>query len=154
MPTPACPHACLVGVHAVTVPGACSAWVDTVEAFGTMSIADVLAPATAMAREGWPVAPVVAALWDKGKDLLSNGPYGDELLLDGRPPAAGEIMSNPTLADTFDAVAAEGKAGFYSGRVAEAMVDVLGSLGGTMTLEDLVRFLRPRRGGGHQKVVG
>jgi gamma-glutamyltranspeptidase/glutathione hydrolase len=54
-----------------------------------------------------------------------------------RPPLAGEIMRNPTLAQTFRTLAAEGKKGFYEGRVAEEIVKVVQDLGGYLTLEDL-----------------
>lgn len=54
-----------------------------------------------------------------------------------RAPRAGEIMINPCLAKTFRTLAAEGKKGFYSGRIAQAIVEVLASTGGHMELSDL-----------------
>ena len=54
-----------------------------------------------------------------------------------RAPKAGEIMKNPTLANTFRLVAKHGKAGFYSGSVAEELIKVTSSMGGHLTLEDL-----------------
>lgn len=54
-----------------------------------------------------------------------------------RAPRPGEIMKNPTLAKTFRALAAEGKKGFYQGRVAESIVKVVQDLGGYLSLEDL-----------------
>ena len=54
-----------------------------------------------------------------------------------RAPKPGEIMKNPTLAQTFREVAKHGKAGFYTGRVAEELVKVLQSKGAFMTLDDL-----------------
>lgn len=54
-----------------------------------------------------------------------------------RAPAPGEIMKNPTLAKTFREVAKHGKAGFYTGRVAEELVKVVQDLGGHLTVEDL-----------------
>jgi gamma-glutamyltranspeptidase / glutathione hydrolase len=54
-----------------------------------------------------------------------------------RAPRAGEIMKNPNLAKTFRTVAKEGKAGFYTGRIAEELVKVTKDLGGHLTLEDL-----------------
>ncbi len=54
-----------------------------------------------------------------------------------RAPRAGEIMKNPTLAKTFRTVAKEGKAGFYSGRIAEELIKVTSDLGGHLTLDDL-----------------
>lgn len=124
-------------VHTVTVPGACAGWVDTIERFGTMEVGDVLAPAIELAEEGFPVEPLTARGWQRGAVRLKSGPHGDEMLIDGRGPGAGEIMRNPTLARTFQEVAEHGKPGFYEGRVAEAVVDILRRFGGAMTLEDL-----------------
>lgn len=50
---------------------------------------------------------------------------------------AGEIFKNPSLAATFRALAKEGKAGFYTGRIAEEIVKVTKDLGGFLELEDL-----------------
>ena len=54
-----------------------------------------------------------------------------------RAPLPGEIMKNPALAQTFRALAAEGKKGFYHGRVAEELVKVVQDLGGYLSLDDL-----------------
>lgn len=58
-----------------------------------------------------------------------------------RAPRAGEIMKNPTLARTFRTIAAEGKAGFYKGRIAEELVKVVQDLGGHLELNDLAHHL-------------
>ncbi|MDP2901040.1 MAG: gamma-glutamyltransferase, partial [Candidatus Bathyarchaeota archaeon] len=127
------------GVHTVTVPGAVAGWVDTIEHFGTLTMKDVLAPAIELAEGGYPVSPLTARAWANGVHLLKSGPYGDEMLINGRAPGAGEIMRNPTLAHSMREVVEHGKAGFYEGRVAEAIVELLHLKGGTMTLEDLKR---------------
>ena len=54
-----------------------------------------------------------------------------------RSPKPGEIMKNPTLAKTFRTLAKEGKAGFYSGRIADEIVKVVQNLGGQVVLDDL-----------------
>ena len=54
-----------------------------------------------------------------------------------RAPRAGEIMKNRNLAKTFRTLSAEGKKGFYSGRIGQAIVDVLNLTGGHMELSDL-----------------
>ena len=58
-----------------------------------------------------------------------------------RAPRAGEIMRNPELARTFRTLAEEGKAGFYTGRVAEELVRVVRDLGGHLELDDLRHHL-------------
>jgi len=125
------------GVHTVTVPGAAAGWVDTVERFGSMSLEEVLEPAISLAEEGFPVAPLTARSWAFGVPKLKSGPYAEEMLIEGRAPREGEIMRNPTLARTFRTLAEHGKPGFYEGRIAGAVVDLLASMGGTMTADDL-----------------
>ncbi len=125
------------GVHTVTVPGAVAGWVDTIEKFGTLTMKDVLTPAIELAEGGFPVSPLTARAWANGVPFLRSGPYGDEMLINGRAPGAGETMKNPTLASSMREVVEHGKAGFYEGRVAEAIVELLHLKGGTMTLEDL-----------------
>jgi gamma-glutamyltranspeptidase/glutathione hydrolase len=58
-----------------------------------------------------------------------------------RAPKSGEIMKNPTLAKTFRTLGAEGKKGFYSGRIAEEIIKVTKSLGGLLELDDLQHHL-------------
>lgn len=58
-----------------------------------------------------------------------------------RSPEAGELMKNPTLANTFRVLAEEGKEGFYKGRIAEAVIKATSSLGGALTLDDLKHHL-------------
>jgi gamma-glutamyltranspeptidase / glutathione hydrolase len=61
------------------------------------------------------------------------------MLLDGKAPLPGQVMRFPNLAKTFCALAEHGKDGFYKGRVAEAIVEVIKSKGGLMELEDLAK---------------
>ena len=125
------------GALAVTVPGAAAGWADTVSRHGRLPLADVLAPAIALAEDGAPVSPLVAYLWAQGEPLLRQGPHAEELLLDGRPPRAGEIWRNPTLARTLRAVAEGGAEAFYTGRIAAAVGAIVQQLGGVLTAEDL-----------------
>ncbi len=126
-----------ISIHSITVPGAAAGWVDTVEKFGTMSLKEVLAPAIELAEKGFPVAPFTAMAWKRSEQLIKKGPYGDEILLNGEAPKEGEIMKNPTLGKTFRTLAEHGKSGFYEGRIAEAIVDLIRSLDGVMSLDDL-----------------
>lgn len=62
----------------------------------------------------------------------------DDKAKDGkRAPLPGELMENPTLANTFRLLAKHGKKGFYEGTVAEALVKVVQDRGGHLTLDDL-----------------
>ena len=59
------------------------------------------------------------------------------MLLNGKAPLPGQIIQLPNLATTFRELAAHGRDGFYTGRVAQAIVDLIKSKGGVMELEDL-----------------
>ena len=127
------------GPEAVTVPGAVSGWSALVERFGKLTLAEVLAPAIRIARDGFPVTPVIARQWGGATGKLA----GDEgaratYLVDGeRAPRAGEWMANPDLARTFQRIADEGPAVLYGGSLGRELVDGLEALGGFITLEDL-----------------
>jgi gamma-glutamyltranspeptidase/glutathione hydrolase len=124
--------------YTVTVPGACAGWCDLVERHGSLSMADIVSPAVRLAEEGFPVAPLTSYFWGRGAERqLKTAPNGHELTIDGRAPRAGEIFRNPGLARTFKAIADGGKNAFYQGQIASAIVDVLQSAGGCMTVDDL-----------------
>ncbi|KIJ68573.1 hypothetical protein HYDPIDRAFT_106777 [Hydnomerulius pinastri MD-312] len=130
----------LTDLNSVTVPGAAAAWVDTVNTFGSrkVSVADVLAPAIRLAEEGVPVSEIHSYAWQRSEKLIQNAsPNGHEMLLNGKAPLPGQIMKFPNLASTFRSVAENGKEGFYKGRIAQAIVDLIKSKGGVMELEDL-----------------
>jgi hypothetical protein len=71
--------------------------------------------------------------WQRSENLIKNAsPSADAMLLNGRAPKQGEIMRFPDLAKTFRAVADEGRKGFYEGRVAEAIVELIQVRSSTM----------------------
>ena len=54
----------VTGMEAITVPGAFDGWVTLLEKYGTMKLADLLAPAIAYAEDGFPVMEKTAADWE------------------------------------------------------------------------------------------
>lgn len=117
----------LKNINAVTVPGACAAWDDTVRHFGSghVSLSDCLQPAIQLAEEGFAVSELAALQWQQSEKLLNTAsPNGKEMLVPetGKAPKAGEVMRLPNLAKTFREVAEKGKDGFYKGRIAEEIV--------------------------------
>ncbi|KAL8686001.1 MAG: hypothetical protein Q9224_005587, partial [Gallowayella concinna] len=141
-----------LSVHSVTTPGAAAGWVDTVEKFGSgkLSLGQILTPAIELGEEGFPVSELASRLWrDFEKQIKNASPNFGEILKsdpqapDGkRAPLPGEIMKNPTLANTFKLLAKNGKEGFYGGFVAEALVKVLQDRGGRYQMDDLTYHLQ------------
>ena len=119
--------------HTVTVPGACAGWCDLIEKHGSLSMAEILAPAIRLADEGFPVAPLISYFWSRGANRqLKSALNGHELTIEGRAPKAGEIFRNPGLAKTLSVIARENKRGFYQGQIAEAIVGVIKEAGGSL----------------------
>jgi gamma-glutamyltranspeptidase/glutathione hydrolase len=136
------------GARSVTVPGALSGWSALVETHGTMSLADVLAPAIRIADEGFPVTPVIAQDWaGTVEGLRRDAGSAATFLIDGEAPEPGEWFRNPDLARTFRRIAAEGPETFYGGELGREIVDGLRALGGYLTIDDLrahqVRWVEP-----------
>ncbi|KAL4268090.1 Gamma-glutamyltransferase-like enzyme, partial [Pleurotus pulmonarius] len=78
--------------------------------------------------------------WQRSEKLIqSASPNGDEMLLNGKAPLPGQVKKFPTLGQTFREIATKGKDGFYKGRVAEAIVELIQSKGGVMELDDLAK---------------
>jgi gamma-glutamyltranspeptidase/glutathione hydrolase len=126
--------------HTVTVPGAVSSWFEVVDALGSgvVSMSTILARAVELAERGFPVSPVTAAYWAEGVPLLRRAsPDGCELLTAGGAPREGTLFRRPQLAAVLRAIAEGGPGEFYTGEIAEAIVDAVKGAGGCMSLSDL-----------------
>ena len=123
--------------YAVTVPGAVSGWEELLNRYGKTDLPSALAPAIRYAEDGYPVSEVISEHWNFGAPRLSSGPAGGELLLNGAPPAPGQIMRIPTLAATLREIADGGSEAFYNGPIAEKMARFVQDMGGWLTESDL-----------------
>ncbi|WP_200938577.1 gamma-glutamyltransferase family protein [Cellulomonas sp. Root137] len=122
------------GHLAAVVPGAFGAWLDLLARYGTLPLADVLAPAIGYARDGYPLVRAATRTIATVADMFTeHWPTSAAVYLpDGQVPAAGAGFSNPALADTFERLLAAGgttreaqiesaRRAFYEGFVAEAV---------------------------------
>jgi gamma-glutamyltranspeptidase/glutathione hydrolase len=128
----------LGGAEPITVPGALSGWAALLREYGSISLAEALAPAIRIAEEGFPVTPIIARQWAAEIDKLSQNPGArSTFLIEGQAPGAGEWFRNPDLARTFRTIAAQGPEAFYGGELGRRVVDGVRALGGFLTLQDL-----------------
>jgi len=126
------------GMEAVTVPGAFDGWVALVDKYGTMKMADLLAPAIAYAENGFPVMEKTSEDWQAEVRKLQRTPAATaNYLVEGRAPRAGEIFRQPNLARTLRTLANGGRDAFYKGEIARAIVDYCKKNGGFISMEDL-----------------
>ena len=123
--------------HSVTVPAAVDAWCRLHADHGRMPLADILAPAIGYARDGYAISSRVHRDFTAEAELLAKEPSTAEtFLVNGDVPAIGTRHKQPKLAATLERIAAEGRDGFYTGPVAQDMVDYLQSKGGLHTMQD------------------
>lgn len=123
--------------HAVTIPGAIDAWCRLVEDHGSLPLSDILATAITLAEEGFPVSPRTAFDWqDQIEKLTAHEHTKEKYLIDGKAPDVGDVMRYPELARTLKLIADGGRDAFYTGELAQDMVDTLKALGGHHTMED------------------
>jgi len=126
------------GARAVTVPGALSGWNALAEHYGSMSLAQLLAPAIRTAQEGFPVSPIIAQDWAASvPDLRNDRGAAGTFLINDEAPAPGDWFRNPDLARTFDRIAKEGIETFYGGALGQDIIGGLDELGGFLTIDDL-----------------
>lgn len=127
----------LRGPLVVDVPGVVDGWHQLLTRFGTIDLGAALAPAIAMARDGFPVAELMANDWRDNQATLSADPATAATFLpNGTPPTLGEIFVNPRLAQSLDAIAKDGRDAFYTGSIARAIVADLKSRNGLLDLRD------------------
>lgn len=129
------------GGLAAGIPGTPAALVMLARDYGRLSLATSLQPATTLAREGFAVDARLALALHERMDLLQRycaAPCA--FLPGGKPPAVGEILRQPALADTLQTLADHGTAGFYQGALAEKLVAGVREHGGIWTMQDLADY--------------
>ena len=127
------------GILSVSVPGLLNAWLDTHEAYGSLPLSEVLAPAIALADDGFPVTHYLSGAI-AGDSLLCEFPTSRAIFTrsdTGEPLSAGEILRQSDLARTLSTIAQEGRDAFYRGSVGEAIVRFSEEQGGLLTMADL-----------------
>ena len=108
------------GLLAACVPGMFDTWMRILRDYGTMRLADVLAPAIAYARDGHPlVERANATIKTVEKLFREHWPTSAAVYLPGgKVPETGTLFTNPTLADTYARILREAE-GAGGDRVAQ-----------------------------------
>jgi len=126
----------ILGPATVSVPGCVRGWAMLLERFGTRPLGELLQPAIRCAERGFPMTSLVSQAI---AELSPNNPdpeWHRTFEPAGRPPALGEVFTQPALARTLRDLAAEGPDLFYRGRVARAIAARMADEG-FLTAEDL-----------------
>jgi gamma-glutamyltranspeptidase/glutathione hydrolase len=106
--------------------------------WGTVPLAELAAPAAALAREGVPLTAGQAFIFELLEPIVATAPEARALFApSGQPLRFGELFRSPELGDAIELLGAEGAAPFYTGEVADRIVEFVGERGGILTHEDL-----------------
>jgi len=107
----------------VGVPGTPRLWQEALTRFGSIPLAEALAPSIGIAKGGFEVDQTfhdqVVANQSRFQDFTSTNKL---YLTGGNAPAVGSIFRNPDLARTYQTLAGHGMGAFYGGAVADAIV--------------------------------
>ncbi len=150
------------GPLAATTPGTPGALMVMLAEYGTMSLAQVLAPALQLAEQGYPIEAQLANSINSNVRRIKEWKYSSNVFLthpgeEREAPTAGEIFRQPDLAATFrKLIEAEAQAlrrrrpraeaimaayeRFYRGDIAEEIVRSVQEQGGLFTREDLANW--------------
>jgi len=125
----------------VGVPGTVAGLALTHQKYGSgkFTLAQLLAPAIKLAREGFPVDDELADTLPRAQPRLARWPAAAKIFLksDGAALGPGDRLVQADLAASLEAIATGGPRAFYQGPIAEKIVASLRQNGGVMALDDL-----------------
>ncbi len=127
-----------IGAASVGAFGVPAGVCEAATRFGRLALADLVAPAAKLAREGVVLTEQQAYLVEILADIVLSTPECAALYApDGELLRIGGVIRQPELADALERLGEEGADPFYSGDLAAAIVDCVAARGGTLTAADL-----------------
>ena len=128
-----------VGPLAAGVPGSVAGMAFAQKTYGRLPLAAVMAPAIALARDGFEVSWALADSLKNAQGLLAKVPSSARAFqrADGTMPGPGDRLVQPDLANTLTLIAEHGPDAFYKGSIAELIVAEMARSGGLITKADL-----------------
>jgi gamma-glutamyltranspeptidase/glutathione hydrolase len=122
----------------VSVPGCVDGWFELHDKFGKMPMKDILKPTIDYARNGFPMAELIAYYLKRSAPRYVKYPGFKEVFMpNGRTPSKGEVFRNPMLANTLQMIADGGRDAFYKGDIARTIAAYMNEQGGFLSYDDL-----------------
>jgi gamma-glutamyltranspeptidase/glutathione hydrolase len=131
------------GGLAIGVPGTVAGLVLAHRKYGSgrLTLAQLIAPAISLARDGFVIKDDLADTLASARPLFARWPSSMKVFFrNGAILSEGEKLIQTDLANTLDLVARHGANGFYEGPVAESIAKAVRDAGGRMTAEDLKSY--------------
>jgi gamma-glutamyltranspeptidase/glutathione hydrolase len=131
----------VIGYKSVAVPGTVAGLTLALKTYGSMKLADVMAPAIRLAENGFPISKRLAHEFEVHHSGLQRFAISRRIFLnDGKMFQPGDTLRQPELAATLKRIARNGANEFYTGETARMVVDDMSRLGGLITLDDLAKY--------------
>jgi gamma-glutamyltranspeptidase/glutathione hydrolase len=131
----------LDGALAAAIPGMPAGLAHLSEKYGKLPLQESLAPAIRYAQTGFAVGERYLRLLKFRSSLIKQYPATAGIFLkDGKLPELHSILRQPDLANTLTHIAESGRDGFYSGEIADKLVNGVKNAGGIWTREDLESY--------------
>ena len=122
----------------VSVPGAVDGWFELHDRYGRLRMEEILAPAIAYAKDGFPLSEVIAYYLAANDKRIGHYPgFAETFKPNGEVPRKGERFRNPRLANTYEMIAEGGRDAFYKGEIARRIDAYMTEQGGLLRYEDL-----------------
>ncbi|MEL7529926.1 MAG: gamma-glutamyltransferase [Bacteroidota bacterium] len=125
------------GARAAGVPGSVAGLAAAHDSLGTLPWADLVAPAIALARDGFALTEKEANSINGRKEIIDRFSTQTTVFERAEDWQAGDTIKMPALAATLQRIAEQGKAGFYEGETARLIVAEMQRNNGIMSLQDL-----------------
>jgi len=139
-------HKIREGALASGVPGSVAGLLDALSAYGTMSVKEVLAPAIALAEEGFILDASMIKQFNKDMSLFKKFPSTMKVMTNnGNPYTVGDRWKQPDLAKTLRLIAEKGKDGFYKGTIPALVAKAMSKHGGIISEEDFAEYKAIKR---------
>jgi len=130
--------------HAIGVPGTVAGLAHALKHYGSgqFTLAQLIAPAIPLARDGIDVSERLSASLARAQLQLARHPASAEIFLkpDGMVWKPGEKLVQKDLAESLQAIAREGPYAFYEGPIADQISAAVRLAGGQMTRDDLAGY--------------
>jgi gamma-glutamyltranspeptidase/glutathione hydrolase len=131
----------VVGPLSAGIPGSPAALDHINQKFGTLTLAQNLAPAIRFAKEGFEVDEHFQKYAKFRKSVLNKFPATAAVYLqNGNEPSVGHLIKQPELANTLELIASQGAKGFYTGDFAKKLINGVNNAGGIWSLADLSNY--------------
>jgi gamma-glutamyltranspeptidase/glutathione hydrolase len=123
------------GPKASTLPAAALGWLAAHERYGALDVAALFQPAIEYARSGVALTVKNGEFYRTGRSRLND--RGQAIFFPSGASSAGNVIRQPELAGTYEALSRDGAGALYDGPLGRELVSALQDAGGLITMEDL-----------------